>query len=297
MRVEEALGLDNGSANSYLPLPARAERRIATEPVKVSFGLWYQLEDCEAGRLIAQANNALGRVRSTFERVRHSRALLLTMDECRGVLGEKQWSDFAPTLARKADQYDEQRWNAFWLSDAVQSSLGRTAPLETALQSNAPDHWRALADAIDPVEDEAIDADSWYAAESALHRSAAVGEAVRFMVYTTHALNRVSDAIATSREGRETCMRKDKRVVALMRGHYGNELQPLMALGDTTLRVTSEVLEDVVENMAPSEPVSEGMALWKEQWAGQRVFTEYRNATRQHAAAIGRILAACKMSL
>ena len=76
-RVEEALGLEGHEGTLPIRLPTRSERRVTTEPVKVSFGQWYQLEDCEAGRLIAQANNALGRVRSAFERVRHNRSLLL----------------------------------------------------------------------------------------------------------------------------------------------------------------------------------------------------------------------------
>ena len=73
-----------------------------------------------------------------------------------------------------------------------------------------------------------------------LDRTASVGEALHFLVQTTHALKRVSDAIAASRAGRQNCLERDRKVIALMRGHYVNTLQPLMA---ATLRAQCQPVD------------------------------------------------------
>jgi hypothetical protein len=117
------------------------------------------------------------------------------------------------------------------------------------------------------------------------------------MVQTTWALERVTRAVNQSRADRSNCLKRDRRVIALMRGHYVNQLQPLMASGDQTIRSTAEVLESISEHLMPSEGVPQGMATWVKQWSSQSSFQRYRQATRDHASKIGELLKACGESL
>ena len=143
----------------------------------------------------------------------------------------------------------------------------------------------------------ALSTGEWYSAAQALERSAALGEAIRFMVQTSWSLERVTRAVNQSRTDRTNCLKRDRRVIALMRGHYVNQLQPLMASGDQTIRSTAEVLESISERLTPSEGVPQGMASWMKQWSSQSAFQRYRKATRDHASQIGVLLKACGESL
>ena len=296
-RVETLLGVEGPSAEATVKFPRRRDRMHTIEPVRVSLGQWSDLEDCEAGGLIAQANSPLGKVRSTFERVRHSHALVAALDHCHDTMTEEEWEAFQPDREQKAAQLDEERWNAFWVSEVVERSLGRTTPLAASLRSGAFEHWTQLLSAVDPEGNGTIDSEQWYTSEAALDKAAGVGEAFQFMVSTTAGLNRVASAIDLSRSRRDVCMRKDREVLAVMRGHYANKLQPLMAKGDATLRGSTQALTTAIASLQPSDGVPSGMRAWVDQWGGNRAFKEYRAATRRHAAAVGRLMDACGEAL
>ena len=296
-RVESELGTATGESASLVPFPRRRDRLHVIEPVRVSLSQWSDLEDCEAGALIAQANSPLGKVRSAFERVRHSHALIAALDDCQGTMTEEEWAEFEPDRAKKAAQVDEERWNAFWVSDVVERSVGRTTPLDAPLKSGAFEQWQQLVAAITPEGRRAVDEAQWYNAESTLDKSAGVGEAFRFMVTTTVGLERVAQAVEQTRAERSVCMRKDRRVIAVMRGEYAKTLQPLMARGDVTLRNASQAMATALKDLEPSAGIPAAMQPWAAQWAGNRAFEAYRAATRRHAAAIGQLLIACNESL
>ena len=292
-RVETTLGVEAERAEPVAKFPRRRDRMHTIDPVRVSLGQWSDLEDCEAGALIAQANSPLGKVRSSFERVRHSHALVAALDDCQETMTAEEWAAFQPDRAQKAAQLDEERWNAVWVSDVVERSFGRTTPLAASLRSGAFEQWTQLLAAVSPVDDGSIDSQQWYASEAALDKAAGVGEAFQFMLSTTAGLNRVASAVERSRNQRDTCMKKDREVLAVMRGHYANKIQPMMAKGDTTLRSATESLTNAIESLRPSDGVPVGMRKWVQQWGGNRAFEDYRTATRRHAAAIGRLIDAC----
>ena len=296
-RVEAALKLPNPDVPPAKIFPSRRNRRHDVEPVRVSYGEWNDLESCAAGGLIAEANSPLGRVRGPFERVRHSQSLLVALHDCRDTMTPGAWAKFQEARTQKADQLDEERWNAFWVSESVERSFGRSTPLEDALRSEAALRWKELTTRLNPGSTGRLNADAWYAAESLLERTASVGEALHFMLQTTQALERVSHAVERSRVDRDHCLERDRRVIALMRGHYAKVLQPLMASGDQTLRVTTETLAGVFEELTPSEGIPPGMTTWAEQWRGQAAFERYRAATRMHASRIGDLLNACNETL
>lgn len=296
-RVEEALKLPNGAVETLEVFPDRRDRRHDLEPIRVSFGEWNDLESCSAGGLIAAANSPLGRVRSPFERVRHSQSLLNALKDCENTMTERAWAEFQQARKQKADQIDEERWNAFWMSEPVQQSLGRTTPLEDALRSEAPSRWLELYSALEADTNGEVNVQAWYAAEALLDRTASVGEALRFMQQSTHALERVAKAVEQSRATRSNCLEMDRKAIALMRGHYAKKLQPLMAQGDQTLRTASEALAKIGERLTPSDGVPDGMAGWANQWADQAAFQRYRAAIRGHASQIGVLLKACKETL
>ena len=296
-RVESELGTATGEPAEVVPFPRRRDRLHVIEPVRVSLSQWSDLEDCEAGALIAQANSPLGKVRSAFERVRHSHALIAALDECQGTMSEEEWAAFEPDRVAKAAQVDEERWNAFWVSEAVERSVGRTTPLNDSLQSGAFEQWHQLVASITPEERSAVDEAQWYSAEATLDKSAGVGEALRFMVTTTSGLERVADAVEQTRAARSTCLRKDRRVIAIMRGEYAKKLQPLMARGDVTLRNASQSMAAALKALEPSVGIPSAMKPWADQWGGNRAFEAYRAATRRHAAAIGQLLTACNETL
>ena len=87
-----------------------------------------------------------------------------------------------------------------------------------------------------------------------------------FMVFTTEGLNRVSQAITTSREGRGQLHAERQTGGG---PHAGSLRQQASAIdgSDTTLRETSEVLDKVTDDLAPSEAISEVMMVWTEQWS------------------------------
>ena len=296
-RVESELGTATGEPAKAVPFPRRRDRLHVIEPVRVSLGQWSDLEDCEAGALIAQANSPLGKVRSAFERVRHSHALIAALDDCQRTMTEEEWAEFEPDRAKKAEQVDEERWNAFWVSDAVERSVGRTTPLDASLKSGAFEQWRQLVAAITPGDRRTVDDAQWYGAEATLDKSAGVGEAFRFMLATTAGLERVAQAVEQTRTERSVCMRKDRRVIAVMRGEYAKKLQPLMARGDVTLRNASQAMADALTGLEPSAGVPAAMQPWAAQWSGNRAFEAYRAATRRHATAIGKLLTACNETL
>lgn len=296
-RVEEALKVTNASMEKIEIFPDRRDRRHDLEAVRVSFGEWNDLESCTAGGLIAEANSPLGRVRSSFERVRHSQALLNALTDCENTMTERAWTEFQRARDQKAEQLDEERWNAFWLSEPVQQSMGRTTPLEDSLRSGAPSRWLELAKSLEPETSSGLNEEAWYAAEAMLDRTASVGEALRFMQQSTLALERVSNAIEHARATRTNCLERDRKVIALMRGHYAKQLQPLMAQGDQTLRTASEALAHIVERLTPSDGVPSGMQPWSDQWVEQAAFQRYRAAIRGHASQIGTLLKACKETL
>ena len=296
-RVETELGTASGDSGALVPFPRRRDRIHVIEPVRVSLSQWSDLEDCEAGALIAQANSPLGKVRTAFERVRHSHALIAALDECQGTMSEEEWAAFEPDRAAKAAQVDEERWNAFWVSEAVERSVGRTTPLDASLRSGAFEQWQQLVASITPEERSAVDEAQWYSAEATLDKSAGVGEAFRFMVTTTAGLERVADAVEQTRAERSVCLRKDRRVIAIMRGEYAKKLQPLMARGDVTLRNASQSMAAALKALEPSAGIPSAMKPWAAQWAGNQAFEAYRAATRRHAAAIGTLLTACNETL
>ena len=289
--------LPNVSLEKAEVFPARRDRRHNLEAVRVSFGEWNDLESCTAGGLIAEANSPLGKVRSPFERLRHSQALVVAFDGCEGTMTERAWAEFQSTRRQKTEQIDEERWNAFWMSEPVERSLGRTTPLKDALRSEAPVRWRELARALQHDGSGNVDVEGWYAAESLLDRTASVGEALRFMQRSTEALERVVHAVETSRADRSNCLERDRKVIALMRGYYAKKLQPLMATGDQTLRTSAEVLAELAEVLTPTDGVPAGMGTWMKQWRDQAAFQRYRASIRNHASSIGELLKVCKETL
>lgn len=296
-RVEAALNLSDSTVEVPEGFPSRRDRRHDLDAVRVSFGAWNDLESCAAGGLIAEANSPLGRVRGSFERFQHSHALAAALNGCEQTMTASAWEKFQKARDQKAEQLDEERWNAFWMSEPVERSFGRTTPLEKALVSEGPLRWRELASSLQPAAGADVSSESWYDAESLLNRTPSVGQALRFMQLTTQALERVAQAVETSREGRVNCSEQDQAVMALMREHYSNRLQPLMASGDDTLRTASEVLAELVHDLTPSEGVPVSMQAWVEQWREQAAFQRYRTATRNHAEAMGKILSACNATL
>jgi hypothetical protein len=297
--VEAALDAPAASQQAVASYPRRRDRRVPIEPVQISLGDWHTLESCAAGGLIAEANSPLGKVRSDFERVMYSRSVLQTAHACEQSLNEKQWAPIAPAMAVKASQYGLERWNAFAVAPTVERSMGRTSTLELALISDAPEHWGRMVEALFPADGEPVDRDAWYAAESALEKSASVGEALRFVLRTTQAFDRVANAVEADRADRNPCLQRDRDVAALMRGHYVNRLQPLMAQGDPMVRRAHAVFGRVASELAPAEGLPPEMASWLAVWSGGEsgAFGAYRNATRRHARVMGELLAACGISL
>ena len=295
--VETALKQPKARMKTVEVFPSRRDRRHDLEAIRVSFGEWNDLESCAAGGLIAEANSPLGRVRSPFERARHSQSLLFALEGCEDTMTERAWAQFQAPRKQKMEQLDEERWNAFWLSEPAEQSLGRTTPLNGSLRSDAPRLWLALIKSLESDGQGGLDEKTWYATESTLLRTATVGEALRFMQSTTLSLERVVRAVEQSRLGRTNCLQRDRRVIALMRGHYGKKLQPLMARGDQTIRSSSEALSRVIEELTPSEGIPEGMMAWASQWRKQQAFSQYRGAIRRHASHIGELLSACDETL
>ena len=291
--VEEALKLQSHAESTPASFPARRDRRHDIEPVRISLGDWHALESCDAGALIAAANSPMGRVRNPFEQFRHSAMVLGALRTCADTMSPEAWDKFQAPRSEKTAQLDEERWNAFWMSAGVEKSFSRETPFEGAVTSEAPEHWKSLLAVASSDVATLEDTTGWYESERRLEKGPTIGEVLHFMNRTSAGLERVARAVEQTRRGRTACLRADRRVIALMRGHYVNRLQPLMVSADASLRVASEVLADVMDKLEPSEGVPAGMTEWVEQWRDGAGLERYRAATREHAAQLGFLLETC----
>ena len=293
VRVEEALKLQSHAEAEPPRFPPRRDRRHVVDPVRISLGDWHALEACDAGGLIAAANSPMGRVRNPFEQFRHSAMVLGALSACAGTMSPEAWDKFQQPRSEKAAQLDEERWNAFWMSAGVEKSFSRETPFESAVGSQAPEHWRTLLSIAEGGDASLGDTTRWYESEQRLEQGATIGEVLYFMNRTSAGLERVARAVEQTRRGRTACLRADRRVIALMRGYYVKRLQPLMVSADATIRSASEVMTQVLESLEPSAGVPDGMGAWTEQWREGAALERYRAATREHAAQLGYLLETC----
>jgi hypothetical protein len=291
--VEAALGLDAAPAadDPAIRLPGRRDRRLAVRDERIGPFDFLAILGCRLSEIVAERNNALGRVREPTRQLAHELVVVDAIEACLPTLGEERAADLRARLRRKREALPRHAWNAVWLdrdlerylTSGARSLVGGEDARDGALQL------RRAAEAI-----EARDVSSLEGAFAELRDDPAIAPLLDEWRSTAAALERVAAVVAGTRVA--GCDRTSRRLAAIFE-HRFLPYQPALGRLDRDARLQLEGIAALLRATAPTVEVPEAMATYAAKLVGDDAHPglarRFREASLAHADAWGPILERC----
>ena len=291
--VEATLGADPSASTTRvrLGLPARRDRRIAVSDERIGPFDFLAIVGCRLSEVVAERNNALGRVREPTRRLAYELEAIEAIEACLPGLGGERARDLAERLGRKRDELPAVAWNAVWLDADLERYLS-AGPRSLVGGEDAADGPGQLARAAAAVASR--DVPALEAAFAQLRDDPAAAPLFGEWRAATAALERV--AALVDRAGEPGCGRTRRRLARVFEHRflpYPPALGRLQREASERIGGIASLYRATADAVAVPGPMRAYLAVLVGEGADDGLAGRFREASVAHAEAWGPILEAC----